>query len=100
THFPSTDEHWHGADSTVFLKHAKDLLKDKGADINHIDCTVVLQEPQLADYILPMRQAIVAELGVDLSCVSIKATTTDYLGFTGRKEGLVTVAIATVDVPD
>lgn len=98
THFPSSDQRWKDADSRLFLREASNILKQAGATLNNVDCTVILQEPALAPHIPQMRKLLAADLEVDLSQVSIKATTTDHLGFTGRGEGIAALAVATVEV--
>ena len=98
THFPSSDPQWEGADSRQFLHRVADLLANAGAVINHVDCTVILQEPAIASFIDAMRTHIAQDLKTDRGNVSIKATTADHLGFTGRKEGVVAVAVATVSI--
>ena len=98
THFPSSDPRWKGADSRLFLREARNILKQGGATLNNVDCTVILQEPALAAYILKMRKLLAEDLEITLSQVSIKATTTDRLGFTGRGEGIAALAVATVEV--
>lgn len=98
THFPSSDPQWQGADSRQFLHRVADLLANAEVVINHVDCTVILQEPAIAPYIDEMRRNIAEDLKTDRGNVSIKATTTDYLGFTGRKEGVVAVAVTTVSL--
>jgi len=97
SHFPSSDPQWQGASSRLFLRHVKKLADLAQVTLQHLDCTIILQEPPVAPFIPEMRQNVAQDLGVDLSCISIKATTTDYLGFTGRKEGIIAVAVATVD---
>lgn len=96
SHFPSSDPQWKGADSRQFLHRVADLLANAGAEINHVDCTVILQEPVVSPYIAQMRRNIAEDLKTDQDNISIKATTTDYLGFTGRKEGVAAMAVATV----
>ncbi len=98
-HFPSSDPQWQGVSSSKFLKHAKVLLEAAGATINHIDCTIVLQEPVISPFILKMRSQVAEYLGIDLEEISIKATTSDHLGFVGRKEGVTAMALATLEVP-
>ncbi len=100
THFPASDPQWKGADSRQFLQRVAVLLADAGVAINHIDCTIILQEPVIAPFIDDMRRNIAQDLNTDQGNVSIKATTTDYLGFTGRKEGIVAVAVATISQPN
>ena len=97
-HFPSSDPRWKGADSQIFLQRAKDIVAKAGGQINHVDCTVILQEPAIAPYIADMRRNVAEVLGLGLEHISIKATTTDHLGFTGRGEGIAALAVATVEI--
>lgn len=92
-HFPSSDNRWKDADSGVFLKHAFNLVKAAGFSISNIDSTVILQEPRLKDAIPRMRCNIAKLLHLDLDQVSVKATTTDFMGFTGRSEGIAASAV-------
>jgi 2-C-methyl-D-erythritol 2,4-cyclodiphosphate synthase len=98
THFPSSDPQWEGASSRVFLTWTRELLAETDTQVQHVDCTVILQEPAISDYIPEMRRNISKDLGIDIDQVSIKATTTDKLGFTGRKEGITALALATIAV--
>ena len=95
-HFPSSDERWKGKDSIHFLQHAVKLVHDEGFEIDHIDSTVILEDPKLADIIQEMSQKIAHTLHIDESSVSVKATTTDKMGFIGRGEGVGAVAVATI----
>ena len=95
-HFPSSDERWKGKDSIHFLQHAVKLVHDEGFEIDHIDSTVILEEPKLADIIPEMSKKIANTLQIDESSVSVKATTTDKMGFIGRGEGVGAVAVATI----
>lgn len=96
THFPSSDPQWKDASSRVFLTWTREALTEAGYRTDHIDCTVILQEPAISSHIPKMRQNVSKDLGIDTNQVSIKATTTDKLGFTGRKEGIAAVALATI----
>lgn len=87
-HFPDTDPRYKGADSLVLLENVCNLVKSKGYKVNNIDATVIAQMPKLAPYIDEMRNNIAKALGVDVDFVSVKATTEEKLGFTGRKEGI------------
>ena len=98
-HFPSSDPRWKGADSRVFLRQTRELLAAVAAQITHVDCTVIMQEPSIAAFIPEMRRLIAADLGIDITQVSLKATTTDGLGFSGRGEGMAAMAVATIDIP-
>ena len=96
THFPSSDEQWRGVSSQIFLKRCRELLAGAGARIQHVDCTVLLQEPPIAEHIPEMRRRVADDLAIDAAQVSIKATTTDHLGLIGRGEGVAALAVATV----
>jgi 2-C-methyl-D-erythritol 2,4-cyclodiphosphate synthase len=93
THFPPTDERWRGADSRVFLRHCASLVKGQGWRLGNADLTVICQAPKVGPHALVIRESIAAELGVDLEQVSVKATTTEKLGFTGRGEGIAAQAV-------
>ena len=95
--FPDTDERFSGADSLQLLQKVKDVLDEKGYSICNIDATVIAQEPKLRPYIDLMRQNIAEVLKIDVSQVSVKATTEEHLGFTGRKEGIASQAIVLID---
>lgn len=97
-HFPPSDPRWRGADSGQFLRHAASLLHDRGGVIAHADVTLICEAPKIA----PHREAMMARIGELLGIpgrVSVKATTTEGLGFTGRREGIAAQAIATVRLP-
>lgn len=87
-HFPDTDERYKGADSLKLLKNVCELINSKGYKVVNIDATVIAQMPKLAPFIDQMRSNIAGALGVDFDFVSVKATTEEKLGFTGRKEGI------------
>ena len=93
-HFPDTDPRFKGADSRVLLRHVVSLVADKGYLISNVDVTIVAQAPKMSPYIDKMREAVASDLGVAIDRVSIKATTTEHLGFTGRKEGIAALATA------
>ena len=93
-HFPDTDEKWKGADSRMLLKKSLEILNNKGYDPVNVDITIMAQAPKMLPYILEMRKNVASDLGLDLDCVSVKATTTEQMGFVGRKEGIA--ALATV----
>ncbi|MCH2314474.1 MAG: 2-C-methyl-D-erythritol 2,4-cyclodiphosphate synthase [SAR202 cluster bacterium] len=95
-HFPSSDESWKGKESIHFLEHAISLVREQGFEIDHIDSTVILEEPKIADIIPEMIYKISYTLQIEESAVSIKATTTDKMGFIGRGEGVGAVAVATI----
>lgn len=93
-HFPDTDERWKGADSRVLLRHVVTLIAGRGYSVGNVDITIIAQFPKMAPYIEHMRANVAADLGVDIDCVSVKATTTERLGFTGRGEGIAAQATA------
>lgn len=95
-HFPDTDEKYKGADSCLLLKEVGRIVKDKGYSISNIDSTVVAQAPKLAPFIENMRQNIADALSIDIDQISVKATTTEHLGFEGRKEGISASAVALI----
>ena len=95
-HFPPSDPQWKGADSSLFLAHAAALVRDKGGVIDHIDCTIVAEAPKVGPYRQAMRNRIAEIIGLSVEQVSVKATTTEGLGFTGRREGIAAQAIASI----
>ncbi len=95
-HFPPTDERWRGAASWKFLDHAASLVAAKGGVINHVDVTIICERPKVGPHRDAMKAKIAEILKVDPGRVSVKATTTEGLGFTGRREGIAAQAIATV----
>ena len=98
-HFPPTDERWRGAPSWKFLDHAASLVRSKGGAITHCDVTIICERPKVGPYREAMRARIAEILKLDVSRVSVKATTTEGLGFEGRREGLAAQAVATVRLP-
>ncbi len=95
-HFPPTDERWRGAPSWQFLDHAASLVTARGGIINHVDVTLICERPKVGPHREAMRAKISEILKIGLDRVSVKATTTEGLGFTGRREGIAAQAIATV----
>lgn len=98
-HFPPTDEKWRGAASSKFLEHAAALVRAKGGTIVHCDVTLICERPKIGPHRDAMRSRIAEILGIEAGRVSVKATSTEGLGFTGRREGLAAEAIATVRLP-
>jgi len=92
-HFPDSDPRWKGADSRVLLRHVVSLVAGMGWDIGNVDATVIAQAPKLAPFVAAMRANVAADLGCDPARISIKATTTERLGFTGREEGIAAEAV-------
>ncbi len=98
-HFPPSDMKWKDADSAVFLKEAANLIGQRGGDIKFIDVTIMAEEPKIGPHRVAMQSRIAEIIGMSPSRISIKATTTEGLGFTGRKEGIAAQALATVQLP-
>ncbi|MBQ7847138.1 MAG: 2-C-methyl-D-erythritol 2,4-cyclodiphosphate synthase [Clostridia bacterium] len=96
-HFPDTDERYRGADSLMLLGEVCKLLEDQGYRPVNVDTTILAQKPKLAPHIPLMRQNIATALGIDLSCVSVKATTEEGLGFTGKEEGIAAHAVCIIE---
>jgi len=98
-HFPPTDERWRGATSSIFLDHAARLVREKGGTIVHCDLTIICERPKVGPHREAMRARIAEILNIDASRVSVKATTTEGMGFAGRREGIAAQAMATVRLP-
>ena len=95
-HFPDTDPRWRGADSMIFLREAVALAAAQGLRPNNVDAVVVAERPRLAPYIGRMRARLAEALGLGEGAVSVKATTSERLGFTGREEGIAAQAVCTL----
>jgi 2-C-methyl-D-erythritol 2,4-cyclodiphosphate synthase len=93
-HFPDTDTRYKGADSRLLLREVVRLISERGYKVGNVDITIIAQAPKMSPHIEAMRANVAADLGVDLDCVSVKATTTERLGFTGRGEGIAAQATA------
>ncbi len=98
-HFPPSDPRWKGASSDRFIRHAAGLIAARGGVIAHLDVTVICEAPKVGPHREAMRASLAAMLALDPDRVSVKATTTEKLGFTGRKEGIAALASATVRLP-
>ncbi|MDE5960262.1 2-C-methyl-D-erythritol 2,4-cyclodiphosphate synthase [uncultured Duncaniella sp.] len=98
-HFPDTAAEYKGADSRVLLRRVVELITEKNFTINNVDITIVAQRPKLLDFIPAMIQNVADDLGISADCVSVKATTTERLGFEGRGEGISAMAVATLSDP-
>lgn len=96
-HFPDTDEKYKGADSICLLKQVCMILDKEGYRIENIDSTICAQKPKLAPYIETMRANIANACGIDLNCVSVKATTEEKLGFTGEEKGISATAVCLIE---
>jgi 2-C-methyl-D-erythritol 4-phosphate cytidylyltransferase/2-C-methyl-D-erythritol 2,4-cyclodiphosphate synthase len=96
THFPPSDGRWRNADSTLFLRHAKGLADEAGFRVSHCDVTLICEAPKVGPHAAAMRSVIARALGTTPDRVSVKATTSERLGFTGRREGVAAIATATL----
>lgn len=96
-HFPDTDPRWKGADSRALLRAVVGLIASGGYRPVNVDITIIAQAPKMLPYIDTMRTNVAADLGIGPDCVSVKATTTEHLGFTGRKEGIAALASALIE---
>ena len=92
-HFPPTDPQWKNADSRAFLRHCNAMLRERGWRLGNADITVICERPKVGPHAQAMRDLLAAELGCDVDAVSIKATTSEKLGFTGRGEGIAAQAV-------
>ncbi len=93
-HFPPSDPQWKGAASHIFLSHAADLARAQGFTITHCDVTLICERPKIGPHADAMRAELARIMGVELGRVSVKATTSERLGFTGREEGIAAIATA------
>ena len=98
SHFPPSEAKWHGADSSLFLRHAAELVGKRGGKIRHLDVTLICEEPKVGPHRDSMRARIAEIAGIAIDRVSVKATTTEGLGFTGRGDGIAAQATATVSL--
>ena len=96
-HFPDTDPEFKGADSRVLLRHVYRIIQDKGYQLVNADMTIIAQAPKMAPHIASMCRNIADDLNVDIDCINVKATTTEKLGFEGRKEGIAVQAIVLIE---
>lgn len=95
--FPDNDDAFLGADSMELLGEVCRLIAEKGYRVSNVDCTVIAQRPKLAPFIAAMRENIAAKMGIELDCVSVKATTEEKLGFTGEGLGIAAHAVALLE---
>jgi 2-C-methyl-D-erythritol 4-phosphate cytidylyltransferase/2-C-methyl-D-erythritol 2,4-cyclodiphosphate synthase len=96
SHFPPNDPEWKNASSDIFLKHAVQLTDELGYKINNVDCTIICEQPKIGPLSERMRISVSEIMGLDKNRISVKATTSEKLGFTGREEGIASLATATV----
>ncbi|PWK92984.1 2-C-methyl-D-erythritol 2,4-cyclodiphosphate synthase [Fulvimonas soli] len=92
THFPPSDERWRGADSRRFLRHAAALMRERGYRLGNADVTVICEAPKVGPHAQAMRENLAADLECGIDRISVKATTTEKLGFAGRREGIAAQA--------
>lgn len=95
-HFPDTDPAFKGADSRVLLRHVYQVVQDKGYKLVNADITIIAQAPKMSPHTAAMCQNIAEDLQVEVDCINVKATTTEQLGFEGRKEGIAVQAIVLI----
>lgn len=93
-HFPDTSDEWKGADSKDLLRRVMEMVRGKGWEVSNVDITIALQQPKINPYVPRMRDVLSSVMDIEKSQVSIKATTTEHLGFTGRGEGCEAMAVA------
>lgn len=94
--FPDSDPQFKDIDSRKLLKHVVDIITEKGYIISNIDCTIAMQRPKLRPHIDTMRERLAEVIGIDVDRISVKATTTEHLGFEGREEGVSATAVALI----
>ncbi|MGJ0514656.1 MAG: 2-C-methyl-D-erythritol 2,4-cyclodiphosphate synthase [Methylomicrobium sp.] len=96
-HFPDTDPRFKGADSRVLLRHVYGVVRAKGYNLVNADITIIAQAPKMAPHIAEMCRNIAGDLQTDIDCINVKATTTEKLGFEGRKEGIAVQAVVLIE---
>ncbi len=96
-HFPDTSEEFKGIDSKILLERTYSLIKEQGYELVNADCTILLQRPKIAPYILPMREKLASVLKINKNIISVKATTTEGVGFVGREEAIAVYATVLVE---
>lgn len=95
-HFPPSDPQWKGAESHIFLTHAVELAKSQGFSISNVDCTLICEFPKVGPHAIGMRTQMAQIMGMEIDRVSVKATTSERLGFTGRGEGIACITTCTL----
>jgi len=96
-HFPDTSQTFKGIDSRILLRRTRELLADAGYGVVNVDGTIVAERPKIAPHVQAMRECVAADLGLPIDSVSIKATTTEKMGYTGREEGIAALAVALIE---
>ncbi len=99
-HFPNTDEKWKNADSSILLKYVNELIQSEGYELGNLDCVIAMENPKISPYINKIRNRISEILNTDVKQISIKATTTEKLGFIGRSEGAASFATVLLSPKD
>ena len=95
-HFPSEDNRWENVNSKSFLEYTHNLMSDKGFSLGNLDATIILQQPKLISHIIEMRKNIASILHTEMDSISVKATTTDEMGFTGKGSGIAATAVVLI----
>jgi len=95
-YFSDKDPQWKGVDSKILLRKSLDMVEEKGYRIGNVDVTIVLQQPKLNPYIEAMKECLAGVMGIETGQISIKATTSEYMGFVGREEGILALAVALI----
>ncbi len=98
-HFPPSDPQWKGADSRAFLRHCSTLARERGWRLGNCDVTVICERPKVGPHASAMRELLAQDLDVEVDAISIKATTSEKLGFTGREEGIAAMAVCLLVTP-
>ena len=98
SHFPPTDSQWRGASSDQFLAYACERMRERGFELSNIDLTIICEKPKIGPHRDAMRARLAEIAQIDVSCVSVKATTTERLGFTGRGEGIAAEAVIIIEI--
>ena len=95
-HFSDKDPRWKGVDSKILLEKSLQMVRDKGYEVGNVDVTIVLQQPKINPYIDEMKRCLASVMAIDADQISIKATTSEYMGFVGREEGILALAVAMI----
>ncbi|WP_300019001.1 2-C-methyl-D-erythritol 2,4-cyclodiphosphate synthase [uncultured Roseobacter sp.] len=98
-HFPPSDPQWKGAASDIFLRHAVSLATNMGFGLSNVDCTLICEAPKIGPHAAAMRENLARIMALEVDCISVKATTSERLGFTGRGEGIACLATAALVKP-
>lgn len=96
-HFPDTGEEFHNIDSKILLRKTTDLIQERGYSINNVDATICAERPKINPHVEKMKAVLAPLMDIDIDCISIKATTTEKLGFTGREEGMSAYAVVLIE---